>query len=72
MYVKRIQIRNYGPIVVKVIRALLADRSIGYTISEQPRSPLQQYCLTNVGRASIEQISDGNTDTKRKESVTRT
>ena len=43
----------------KVIRALLADGSIGYTIPEKPRSRLQMYCLTDVGRAGVEGLSGG-------------
>ena len=35
----------------KVIRLLLADGSIGYTIPEKPRSRLQRYRLTDKGRA---------------------
>ena len=43
----------------KVIRALLAEGSIGYTIPEKPRSRLQMYRLTDEGRAAIEGLSGG-------------
>lgn len=35
----------------KVIRLLLADRNIEYTIPGKPSSRLQKYRLTNKGRA---------------------
>ena len=35
----------------KVIRALLSDRAIEYTIPEKPNSRLQQYRLTDKGQA---------------------
>ena len=63
MYVKQIWVRNDGPIMEKVIRVLLADESIDYTIPEQPRGQLPQCCLTDVGRAVIEGMSDGNAGT---------
>lgn len=50
----------------KVIRLLLADGSIGYTIPEKPRSRLQRYRLTDKGRGSVRQRC--NTDPSREES----
>jgi ATP-dependent DNA helicase RecG len=43
----------------KVVSALLADGSIGYTIPDRPRSRLQEYRLTDAGRAAAEGLSDG-------------
>ncbi len=39
----------------KVIRLLLADGSIGYTIPEKPRSRLQMYRLTDKGQGTVRQ-----------------
>ena len=39
----------------KVIRLLLADGSIGYTIPEKPRSRLQMYRLTDKGQGVVRQ-----------------
>ena len=39
----------------KVIRLLLADGSIGYTIPEKPRSRLQMYRLTDKGQGAVRQ-----------------
>ena len=47
----------------KVIHALLADGSIGYTIPEKPRSRLQMYRLTNAGRVTLEGLSGGSAGT---------
>ena len=41
----------------RVIRLLVADGSIGYTIPEKPRSRLQKYRLTGKGRAAVEGLS---------------
>jgi ATP-dependent DNA helicase RecG len=56
----------------KVISALLADGSIGYTIPEKPRSRLQKYRLTDAGRAAAERLPDGGAKEKRKGSVAGT
>jgi len=50
----------------KVMRLLLADGSIGYTIPEKPRSRLQMYRLTDKGKAAIRQWC--NMDTSQEES----
>lgn len=47
----------------KVIHALLADGSIGYTIPEKPRSRLQMYRLTDAGRVALEGLSGGSAGT---------
>ena len=39
----------------KVVRLLVADRMIEYTLPDKPRSRLQQYRLTNKGRAAVGQ-----------------
>ena len=41
----------------RVIRLLVADGSIGYTIPEKPRSRLQRYRLKDKGRAAVEGLS---------------
>ena len=51
----------------KVIRLLLADGSIGYTIPEKPRSRLQMYRLTDKGQGAIRQQC--NMDASREESL---
>ena len=43
-----------------VIRSLVTDGSIGYTIPEKPRSRLQKYRLTDRGRAAVEGLSTRN------------
>ena len=40
----------------KVVRLLVADRMIEYTLPDKPRSRLQQYRLTNKGRAAVGQF----------------
>lgn len=50
----------------KVIRRLLAEGSIGYTIPEKPRSRLQMYRLTDKGQAAVRQWC--NMDASREES----
>ena len=40
----------------KVMRTLLADKLVEYTIPEKPTSRLQKYCLTVNGRQHLEQI----------------
>ena len=42
----------------RVIRLLVADGSIAYTIPEKPRSRLQRYRLTDKGRAAVGRISE--------------
>ena len=44
----------------RVMRLLVADGSIGYTIPEKPRSRLQRYRLTDRGRAAVEGIATGD------------
>ena len=44
----------------RVIRLLVADGSIGYTIPEKPRSRLQKYRLTDRGRAAVEGMATGD------------
>ena len=44
----------------RVIRLLVADGSIGYTIPEKPRSRLQRYRLMDKGRAAVEGLSAGS------------
>ena len=56
----------------RVIGALLADGSIGYTIPDRPRSRLQRYRLTDAGRAVAEGLSDGGAREGKKGSVART
>ena len=56
----------------KVVSALLADGSIGYTIPEKPRSRLQKYHPTDAGRAAVEGLSDGGAREKSTASVART
>ncbi len=41
----------------KVIRFLMADGSIGYTIPDKPQSRLQKYLLTDKGRTAVEGLS---------------
>ena len=43
----------------RVISALLADGSIGYTPPDRPGGRLQKYRLTDAGRAAAEGLSDG-------------
>ena len=47
----------------KVIRTHLADGSIGNTMSQNPRSRLQRYRLTDGEQATVEEMSDRNADT---------
>ena len=47
----------------KVIRLLVADESIGYTIPEKPRSRLQMYRLTDKGWAVVKRLSPRSTET---------
>ena len=47
-----------------VVRLLVADGSIGYTIPEKPRSRLQKYRLTDKGRAAVEGLSAESSGTK--------
>ena len=47
----------------KVIRVLVADGSIGYTIPEKPRSRLQMYRLTGKGQAAIKRLPSGTAET---------
>ena len=47
-----------------VVRLLVADGSIGYTIPEKPRSRLQKYRLTDKGRAAVEGLSAKSSGTK--------
>ena len=56
----------------KVVSALLADGSIGYTIPDRPRSRLQKYRLTDAGRAAAEGLSDGGAREKSKGSAAST
>lgn len=49
----------------KVIRLLLADGNIGYTIPEKPRSRLQMYRLTDKGLGAVRQRC--NMDASREE-----
>ena len=49
----------------KVVRLLIADGSISYTIPEKPRSRLQMYRLTDKGQAAGRQRC--NMDASRKE-----
>ena len=44
----------------KVIRLLVNDGRVAYTIPDKPRSRLQQYRLTDKGRASVERLLTGN------------
>ena len=44
----------------RVIRLLVADGSIEYTIPEKPRSRLQRYRLMDKGRAAVEGLSAGS------------
>ena len=44
----------------KVIRLLVTDGRVAYTIPDKPRSRLQQYRLTDKGRASVERLRTGN------------
>ena len=37
----------------KVVRRLVADRLIEYTLPDRPRSRLQKYRLTDQGRAAV-------------------
>ena len=43
----------------KVVRILLADQTIEYTISDKPGSRLQEYRLTEKGRAWLESHRKG-------------
>ena len=44
----------------KVIRLLVADGRIAYTIPDKPRSRLQQYRLTDKGRAAVAAVEPGS------------
>ena len=44
----------------KVIRLLVTDGRVAYTIPDKPRSRLQQYRLTDKGRASVERLRTRN------------
>ena len=43
-----------------VVRALLDDQMIEYTLPEKPRSKRQEYRLTNKGRAELANLKSGN------------
>ena len=45
-----------------VVRRLLANRMIEYTLPDKPRSRLQQYRLTDRGRAVAATLAHGNTE----------
>ena len=44
----------------KVIRLLVTDGRVAYTIPDKPQSRLQQYRLTDKGRASVEMLRTGD------------
>ena len=46
----------------KVVRRLLGDRMIEYTLPDKPRSRLQQYRLTDRGRAVAATLARGNAE----------
>jgi ATP-dependent DNA helicase RecG len=43
----------------KVVRLLLDDRAIEYTVPDKPQSRLQKYRLTEKGRAAMETMKPG-------------
>ena len=47
----------------KVIRLLLADGRIAYTIPDKPRSRLQHYRLTDKGRTAVAALEPGSSRT---------
>ncbi|MCY3737169.1 MAG: putative DNA binding domain-containing protein [Gemmatimonadaceae bacterium] len=47
----------------KVIRLLVADERIAYTIPDKPRSRLQQYRLTDKGRTAVAALEPGSSRT---------
>ncbi len=47
----------------KVVRLLIADRRIEYTLPDKPRSRLQKYRLTDKGRAAIASLKPGSVET---------
>ena len=47
----------------KVIRLLVTDGRVAYTIPDKPRSRLQQYRLTDKGRAAVATLEAGNART---------
>lgn len=48
----------------RVIRLLVADASIAYTMPEKPRSRFQRYRLTDKGQAALEGLSAGSFGTR--------
>ena len=44
----------------KVVRSLMADGVIEYTLPEKPTSPRQKYRLTNKGRTELANLKSGN------------
>ena len=46
----------------KVVRRLLANRMIEYTLPDKPRSRLQQYRLTDRGRVVAATLARGNAE----------
>ena len=47
----------------KVVRLLIADRRIEYTLPDKPGSRLQKYRLTDKGRAAIASLKSRSTET---------
>ena len=43
-----------------VVRDLLDDQMIEYTLPEKPRSPRQKYQLTDEGRTKLSNLKSGN------------
>ena len=46
----------------KVIRLLMADQAVAYTIPDKPNSRLQQYRLTTNGTALLASLKKGDSD----------
>lgn len=43
-----------------IVRDLLDDQMIAYTLPDKPRSPRQKYQLTDKGRTELENLKSGN------------
>ena len=46
----------------KIVRLLMADQKIAYTLPNRPRSRLQKYRLTDKGRAAVANLRTGGAD----------